>query len=755
VELQEQSQLKLDNESKERALVGEVISTVALAGQLCRELTVSDHGIDMEIEFKDDDGIATGKKVYLQLKSGDSHVTERKRDGAEIFKIKDQRHIHYWMNQESPVLLVIRNSSGEIRWMEIRELLRTVTRNGKKNVTQIEFHAERFDVMSIRRWRDRLLTGKIATHSRESLLQILSSQSDEVARVNAVCRLAGWQDELVHNTLTKHGESDASAEVRAACGEALSDFWWWQLQTRRWIQDRIALDESPQTRDDLFAALKKARKKLAEVWVARLSNPSDKEKVLETVSGYPALRVFKFRLRNIGPFKDTRDVVLRSGVNVFLGDNAAGKTTLLKCLALAAIGYHAANEVEGNPLGYLRKGTKRGTIEVVFEVIPDPDAMAGESAHIAVGLEITNDSSRFAPIRNMTISLSDADTPNPANTAEPLSARRSKTGSAPFGFVSGYGAVRTFSESQLSVEEGSRKHENEWVMSLFKRDAWLVTPEALSRFIRGDTSNIGEEVPGNFSGEVIDKMRASLMHLFPEVTTFFDEGDNDLQLNGTALRFGELSDGYRSLSALIGHLLRCSLRVRNWNDSPTDIHGIALIDEIDIHLHPTWQIHVVEDLQRAFPNLQLIASTHSPLVVAALERENVFVIRCDETGDLVIDRPELAPQGLGVAGILTSIFGLNSTIDQPTLDKITRRLVLHSKCQQWTNDEKLEYERLSDHLASLGFNREFTDPYFERFVTAMAQHHQATMGKLTASEKRELDEYADELLRSFDQSGNE
>ena len=42
----------LDNESKERALVGEVISTVALAGQLSREFNVSDHGIDMEIEFK-------------------------------------------------------------------------------------------------------------------------------------------------------------------------------------------------------------------------------------------------------------------------------------------------------------------------------------------------------------------------------------------------------------------------------------------------------------------------------------------------------------------------------------------------------------------------------------------------------------------------------------------------------------------------------------------------------------------------------
>src|SRR5689334_1771588 len=81
-ELHAQSTLVLDNESKERALVGEVISTVALAGQICRELTVSDHGIDMEIEFKDGEGEATGRKLYLQLKSSDSYLRERKADGA-------------------------------------------------------------------------------------------------------------------------------------------------------------------------------------------------------------------------------------------------------------------------------------------------------------------------------------------------------------------------------------------------------------------------------------------------------------------------------------------------------------------------------------------------------------------------------------------------------------------------------------------------------------------------------------------------
>ena len=79
-DLQEQSALVLDNESKERALVGEVISTVALAGPICREFNVSGHGIDMEIEFKNDAGEATERKVYLQLKSGDSYLRKQQRD---------------------------------------------------------------------------------------------------------------------------------------------------------------------------------------------------------------------------------------------------------------------------------------------------------------------------------------------------------------------------------------------------------------------------------------------------------------------------------------------------------------------------------------------------------------------------------------------------------------------------------------------------------------------------------------------------
>ena len=155
--LQEQSDIILDNESKDRALVGDVISTVALAGQLRREFNVSDHGIDMEIEFKSDAGEATGRKLYLQLKSGDSYLRQRKGDGDEIFRIKDERHARYWMGQAFPVLLVIRNSEGEVRWMEVRDWLRRESDDGKKTVRQIVFEGERFDVMSVRRWREKAL----------------------------------------------------------------------------------------------------------------------------------------------------------------------------------------------------------------------------------------------------------------------------------------------------------------------------------------------------------------------------------------------------------------------------------------------------------------------------------------------------------------------------------------------------------------------------------------------------------------------
>ena len=63
------------------------------------------------------------------------------------------------MNHTEPVMLLIRNSKGDIQWIDIREELLRVTNNGEKQVRQIVFDGKRFDVMSVRRWRDAALLG--------------------------------------------------------------------------------------------------------------------------------------------------------------------------------------------------------------------------------------------------------------------------------------------------------------------------------------------------------------------------------------------------------------------------------------------------------------------------------------------------------------------------------------------------------------------------------------------------------------------
>lgn len=134
-----------DNESRELFLVGEAFKVVAESGHIFRPTPNSDWGIDGEIEFKNERGEATGRRVYLQLKSGDSYLRTRKRDGKEIFTIK-ARHAEYWQSHAYPVLLVIRNVNGQIRWMDVTEYLR---RHGT-SVKQIEFQGEPFTAESVK-----------------------------------------------------------------------------------------------------------------------------------------------------------------------------------------------------------------------------------------------------------------------------------------------------------------------------------------------------------------------------------------------------------------------------------------------------------------------------------------------------------------------------------------------------------------------------------------------------------------------------
>jgi hypothetical protein len=152
-ELDEKARINLDSQSRELILVGHAIAIAAEAGQIFRPVAWADWGIDGEIEFKNDRGEASGRRVYVQLKSGDSYLYHRERDEAEVFTIKKPRQAEYWLSQAYPVMLVIRTSDGKIRWMDVTAYLR---RHGK-DTKQIIFEGEPFTALNVARLRDRLL----------------------------------------------------------------------------------------------------------------------------------------------------------------------------------------------------------------------------------------------------------------------------------------------------------------------------------------------------------------------------------------------------------------------------------------------------------------------------------------------------------------------------------------------------------------------------------------------------------------------
>jgi hypothetical protein len=147
----------LDNESKELLLVGEFQALVAAAGHIPRMLSNSDWGIDGEIEFKDALGNASGKRVYVQLKSGDSHLVHRRRDNVEVHRLTNLRHAQYWRQQAYPVMLVVRKSDGSVRWMNVSKYLEKHSSSNGDGVREIIFEGEAFAVENIKRVGDQQL----------------------------------------------------------------------------------------------------------------------------------------------------------------------------------------------------------------------------------------------------------------------------------------------------------------------------------------------------------------------------------------------------------------------------------------------------------------------------------------------------------------------------------------------------------------------------------------------------------------------
>jgi predicted ATP-binding protein involved in virulence len=153
--------------------------------------------------------------------------------------------------------------------------------------------------------------------------------------------------------------------------------------------------------------------------------------------------------------------------------------------------------------------------------------------------------------------------------------------------------------------------------------------------------------------------------------------------DGERLEIDDLSDGEKGLLALVGDLARRMSLANPGLEKPLEGRGIVLIDEIELHLHPAWQRHVVHGLLAAFPNVQFIFTTHSPQVISELRPEQTFLLKGGEAFNVDrsygMESTQVLRELMGDPGrpqeVVDAIEKLYAELDEGDLEDGERQLV--------------------------------------------------------------------------------
>lgn len=145
--------------------------------------------------------------------------------------------------------------------------------------------------------------------------------------------------------------------------------------------------------------------------------------------------------------------------------------------------------------------------------------------------------------------------------------------------------------------------------------------------------------------------------------------------------------------------------------------SLFFLDEPDTHLNPMWKFDYLSLIRRVVgenDNSQIFISTHDPIVIGGLRKEAVTIFEHDNNVTSV-RKPDIDPKGMGVAGLLTKLFDLPTTLDLETQHQLDRKRQLTYKKKR-TVDEERELMLLTKELEQLGFSHSVRDPLYEKFI---------------------------------------
>ncbi len=351
---------------------------------------------------------------------------------------------------------------------------------------------------------------------------------------------------------------------------------------------------------------------------------------------------------------------------MILGDNSVGKTTLLRCIAMGLCDEAGAVSLLRDTRGqWIMKGQDQpGRIKIELCHRGKKYSITSKIEETPSGLEnikqIVWPGKDIFPWDNI--------------------------------FVCGYGSNRR-TEGSLDNDSYSPA---DAVYTLFNYDWPLQNPELILR------RRAAKQSQQNRICRAID----NILMLKKGATQLTDNG---IFINGDwneDIHVGAVGDGYSSTLIWILDMLGWAI-LSGQLEKDTDLTGVVLIDEIEQHLHPRWQRHIVRLLKKTFPNIQFITTTHTPLCAggtADLDKEEYKLILLKRNEDSfvnIIDK--LQPlDGYRADQILASeLFGYIIGTNIETEELLREASILAGKGKKRSPSENARYKKLKNELKDI------------------------------------------------------
>jgi hypothetical protein len=366
-----------------------------------------------------------------------------------------------------------------------------------------------------------------------------------------------------------------------------------------------------------------------------------------------------------------------AGWTVVAGRNASGKTTVLRAIALALAGPVVAHALMRSFEGWMRVGAESGAVRLRLTRSPlDTVQGSGQAASaVSVGLKWTAQGNELEP------SL-EQDTP-PRGQSK-VAAQRGPWADNPAGwFAAAYGPFRrpafSGSPSSLSLDQGGRFAA---LRGMFDEEATLTSSLFWLRDI------YLRRLEGRPGAEELERDVLALLDdgLLPEEAHVvkIDADGLWIAVSGVDLPLRDISDGYRIVTTLVLDIARRlheaygDLNLISTDSGVQILHeGVVLIDEVESHLHVSWQQWIGAWMREHFPLIQFIVTTHSPFVCQAADESGLIQLGAPGSGELPRHAPpELYRQvvnGSAEEAVISDLFGLDVPYS-PRAAALRRRL---------------------------------------------------------------------------------